>query len=350
MRPITASSAAASPDAIVALPGQGPLHGVPPALPGAGSLVFAESGVSGAPVARPGDGAGALRNGNPRGNPNLAPPPGQAPGGRRCGAKARTTGCACQASAMANGRCRLHGGKSTGPRTPEGRASVARAHTTHGNNAQAGLGAVRRAENRYTRMLMRRSRLKIAAFSLLRGLPPALVARLRADEAPELNAPVHYAWFLDAPVAGDSRAECPGAGSMQSGAGCARAVRRGAAAGAAWAESRAGAGACRGGGAGPVEGGAGAGADDQAGDEVAGPGGAGREAWTGPTAWPAAGYWSRWWHGAAGWGGLRKFRHKLHELWRRWRNGGGACRGTCRGRCPQGRGGLRRFRHELHEP
>jgi len=37
-------------------------------------------------------------------------------------------------------------------------------------------------------MLVRRSRLKIAAFSLLRGLPPALVARLRADEAPELNA------------------------------------------------------------------------------------------------------------------------------------------------------------------
>ena len=43
-----------------------------------------------------------------RGNPNLAP---------RCGAKARTTGCPCQAPAMANGRCRMHGGKSTGPRT-----------------------------------------------------------------------------------------------------------------------------------------------------------------------------------------------------------------------------------------
>jgi hypothetical protein len=40
-------------------------------------------------------------------------------------------------------------------------------------------------------------RLKIAAFNLLRGLPPALAARLRRDAAPELNAPVH-----DAPVAG----------------------------------------------------------------------------------------------------------------------------------------------------
>ena len=49
---------------------------------------------------------GPLRNGNPRGNPNLAP---------RCGAKARTTGCPCRAPAMPNGRCRMHGGTATGP-------------------------------------------------------------------------------------------------------------------------------------------------------------------------------------------------------------------------------------------
>jgi len=78
MHPITASSAAASPDAIVAIGGQDLLHGVPPACAGAGSLAFAGSGVSGAPVARPGGGTGPLRNGNPRGNPNLAPLPGQA--------------------------------------------------------------------------------------------------------------------------------------------------------------------------------------------------------------------------------------------------------------------------------
>jgi hypothetical protein len=30
------------------------------------------------------------------------------------------TGRPCQDAAMPNGRCKLHGGKSTGPRTPEG--------------------------------------------------------------------------------------------------------------------------------------------------------------------------------------------------------------------------------------
>ena len=31
-----------------------------------------------------------------------------------CGAKTRTTGKPCKGSAMKNGRCRFHGGKSTG--------------------------------------------------------------------------------------------------------------------------------------------------------------------------------------------------------------------------------------------
>ena len=33
---------------------------------------------------------------------------------------------------MANGRCRLHGGKSTGPRTPEGLERSRRARLVHG--------------------------------------------------------------------------------------------------------------------------------------------------------------------------------------------------------------------------
>ena len=32
----------------------------------------------------------------------------------RCGAYARTTGQPCKSPAMANGRCRMHGGKSNG--------------------------------------------------------------------------------------------------------------------------------------------------------------------------------------------------------------------------------------------
>ena len=37
---------------------------------------------------------------------------------------------------MANGRCRFHGGKSTGPRTAAGRAASARAHLRHGGDTR----------------------------------------------------------------------------------------------------------------------------------------------------------------------------------------------------------------------
>ena len=50
----------------------------------------------------------------------------------RCGAKAKSTGEPCQCPAMANGRCKLHGGKSTGPRTKEGKDRQRRAVTKHG--------------------------------------------------------------------------------------------------------------------------------------------------------------------------------------------------------------------------
>ena len=63
-----------------------------------------------------------LENGNPQGNPNLA---------ARCGAKTRR-GTQCKAPAMKNGRCRLHGGKSTGPRTPEGLERSKTARLRHG--------------------------------------------------------------------------------------------------------------------------------------------------------------------------------------------------------------------------
>jgi hypothetical protein len=67
-----------------------------------------------------------LRNGNPRGNPNLNLAP-------RCGAKTRRPRSGpCRAPAMPNGRCRMHGGLATGPRTEEGRARIRAANTTHG--------------------------------------------------------------------------------------------------------------------------------------------------------------------------------------------------------------------------
>jgi hypothetical protein len=45
----------------------------------------------------------------------------------KCGAYARSTGKPCKAGALSNGRCRNHGGLSTGPKTPEGRRAIAEA-------------------------------------------------------------------------------------------------------------------------------------------------------------------------------------------------------------------------------
>ena len=42
----------------------------------------------------------------------------------KCGAFARSTGEPCKRKALANGRCRLHGGLSTGPKTAEGKAKA----------------------------------------------------------------------------------------------------------------------------------------------------------------------------------------------------------------------------------
>ncbi len=125
-----------------------------------------------------GGGTGPLPGVRRRGDPNLAP---------RCGAKARTTGCACRAPAMANGRCRMHGGRSTGPRTAEGFTRLAAARTTHGNS-----GAAKRAEQRYWRTLTARMRVLTAVVRLQGFLPTALAARLTPVPA-ELSKPAHPA-------------------------------------------------------------------------------------------------------------------------------------------------------------
>ena len=46
---------------------------------------------------------------------------------RKCGAYARSTGNPCQGKALRNGRCRNHGGCSTGPKTERGRQAIAEA-------------------------------------------------------------------------------------------------------------------------------------------------------------------------------------------------------------------------------
>ena len=57
--------------------------------------------------------------------------------GQRCGAKTRR-GTPCQRPAnKQNGRCRLHGGASTGPRIEQGRANIAATNTTTGQHTKA---------------------------------------------------------------------------------------------------------------------------------------------------------------------------------------------------------------------
>jgi len=85
---------------------------------------------------------GRLRNGATPGDFLAAP---------RCGAHTRSGEC-CRQPAMKNGRCRMHGGLSTGPRTAEGRARCASARRTHGFYA-ADTIALRRAAAAHCRRM-----------------------------------------------------------------------------------------------------------------------------------------------------------------------------------------------------
>ena len=50
---------------------------------------------------------------------------------------------------MPNGRCRLHGGLSTGPRTPEGRERIRQARTMTGFYSASAIAARREAAANY---------------------------------------------------------------------------------------------------------------------------------------------------------------------------------------------------------
>ena len=111
--------------------------------------------------------------GNPRGNPASAP---------RCGARTRA-GRPCQAPAVTGKtRCRMHGGRSTGARTPEGLARLRAAATIHGV-----YGPEARARERFTLSWARRGRVLREAVRFYDGLPPDM--RLRLFDAPELMVP-----------------------------------------------------------------------------------------------------------------------------------------------------------------
>ena len=78
---------------------------------------------------------------------------------RHCGAKTRR-GTPCQCPAIPNGRCRLHGGMSTGPKTPAGIDRIRRAVTKHGQYSKRA-----RAEGQMYRKLLRHWREMLASIS-----------------------------------------------------------------------------------------------------------------------------------------------------------------------------------------
>jgi hypothetical protein len=58
----------------------------------------------------------------------------------RCQAKSTRTGLQCRRPALKTSTtsvCQFHGGRSTGPKTAEGRQRIAAAHTAHGNDTRA---------------------------------------------------------------------------------------------------------------------------------------------------------------------------------------------------------------------
>ncbi len=67
---------------------------------------------------------------NKPGNGNPQPAP-------RCGARTRQ-GTACRCPAMKNGRCRMHGGRSSGPTIPQGRDCAAEVNTRPGHFGACG--------------------------------------------------------------------------------------------------------------------------------------------------------------------------------------------------------------------
>lgn len=87
---------------------------------------------------------GWLKNGNPPGDLSTA---------ARCGARTKRAHQPCRAPAMRNGRCRLHGGASTGPRTAAGLERARKARWKHGWHSKAA-----REQRARTRWLLRSAR------------------------------------------------------------------------------------------------------------------------------------------------------------------------------------------------
>jgi hypothetical protein len=71
----------------------------------------------------------------------------------KCGAKTRSGVPCAKFPVEGKRRCRLHGGLSTGPKTPEGRAAILAANTKHGRYKN---WREKRAKEKYYRVEIKR--------------------------------------------------------------------------------------------------------------------------------------------------------------------------------------------------
>lgn len=98
----------------------------------------------------------------------------------RCTARSTRTGLQCGRPALKTSKsqkCQFHGGRSTGPKTEEGKARIAAAHTVHGN------------ETKYQRVLRaaasaKLSQLEDAGYLLGMMSGPRIRGRKAADYVP----------------------------------------------------------------------------------------------------------------------------------------------------------------------
>ena len=108
--------------------------------------------------------------------------------GLRCGAKTRS-GAPCKNPAIAGKqRCRLHGGRSTGAKTPEGRAKLRALHLKHGRSTTAAKEQAKRraAVGRAVRAELKEiEREAIANGLLAKGWRDQFDWRGRSDESDE---------------------------------------------------------------------------------------------------------------------------------------------------------------------
>lgn len=70
----------------------------------------------------------------------------------RCGAYARSADRPCRHVALANGRCYYHGGKSTGPKTPQGKAVCKKTKMKHGKYTKEKIEERQRFRNEFKKM------------------------------------------------------------------------------------------------------------------------------------------------------------------------------------------------------